>query len=118
MVFLFISSLSFSILFSESITRGLLISSNSILTIHNSILWDNEVQNVSEIQLGNPESDSAIVTYSDIKDGWVGVGNINLDPEFEDAKNGYLKLNDGSPCKGKGENGNDMGAFGGNLGNW
>ena len=102
----------------EENCSGILISSNSILTVHNSILWDNEVQNVSEIQLDNPESDYVIVTYSDIKDGWVGVGNINLDPEFEDAKNGYLKLNDGSPCKGKGENGNDMGAFGGNLGNW
>ena len=89
-----------------------------MLTVHNSILWNNEIQNVNELQLNDSEFDSLSVTYSDIKDGWVGVGNINLDPKFEDAENGNLKLNNGSPCQGKGENGEDMGAFGGNWGNW
>ncbi len=49
-----------------------------MLTVHNSILWNDEEQNVNEIPLDDLDSDSMIATYSDIKGGWVGVGTSTL----------------------------------------
>jgi hypothetical protein len=46
--------------------------------IVNSIIWDNTPQ---EIVL-SPHSDEPYVTYSDVKGGWPGDGNINADPLF------------------------------------
>jgi predicted outer membrane repeat protein len=64
----------------------------------NCILWDNAVWQI----VG-----SAAVTYSDVEDGWPGVGNIDSDPLFVDAKgvdslagteDDNLRLLGGSPC--------------------
>jgi hypothetical protein len=73
-------------------------SSNTIIT--NCILWlnqasldGNEIRNVSS---------SPVVTYSDIRGGWAGTGNINLDPCFATADN--LRLLSNSPCIDKGDN--------------
>jgi uncharacterized repeat protein (TIGR01451 family) len=46
----------------------------TITIVTNSILWGNE---------GGQISGSAVVTYSDIQDGWAGEGNIDEDPELE-----------------------------------
>ena len=38
-------------------------------------------------------------------------GNISEDPIFVDPENGNYRLSESSPCRGKGENGVDIGAF-------
>ncbi|MBD3232632.1 MAG: T9SS type A sorting domain-containing protein [candidate division Zixibacteria bacterium] len=57
--------------------------------ITNSILYDNYAPNGPEIYL----DDSGItVSYSDIKGGWEGEGNIDSDPLFRDPDNGDYHL--------------------------
>jgi len=56
-------------------------------TIKNCILWSNLLNEIS--------GDSLIVTYSDIKGGYEGTGNIHDEPLFVDAEC-YLSPN--SPC--------------------
>ncbi|NOT02805.1 MAG: hypothetical protein HOP29_19575 [Phycisphaerales bacterium] len=66
--------------------------------IRNSIVWDNQLQNVS------PEAD---VSYSCIQN-WStpGIdGNANRDPMFGDTQNGVLRLLPCSPCINAGEPG-------------
>ena len=62
-------------------------------TITNTILWND---NPLEIYLS--VNGSITITYSDIRGGWEGVGNINTDPMFVDPDNGDYHLNDNSPC--------------------
>jgi len=77
---------------------------NSILTITNSILWNNGEE------IYNYGSPNAAVTYCDIEGGYTGEGNIDADPSFVDtaliagaddifgtADDG-LQLNVNSPC--------------------
>ena len=58
--------------------------------ITNTILWDN---NPNEISGGSPT-----VTYSCVKGGWSGIGNINADPQFVDPAGGGFSLMPTSPC--------------------
>ncbi|MHC4659222.1 MAG: right-handed parallel beta-helix repeat-containing protein [Planctomycetota bacterium] len=51
--------------------------------ITNCIIWDN---------LDSETKGSAVVTYSDIKGGWPGLGNIDADPCFVDSNNGDYHL--------------------------
>ncbi len=53
----------------------------------NSIVWGNTSPNVTSY---------IAVEYSDIEGGFVGKGNINLDPQFADTTNYYLSPT--SPC--------------------
>ena len=62
--------------------------------ILNSILWGNTPQ---EIELDNA---TITVTYSNIKGGWPGEGNIDADPLFVGPENGIYYLQTGSPCLG------------------
>ena len=57
------------------------------VNITNSIIWGNQ---------GNEQiSGAAVVTYSDVQDGYVGAGNLDVPPGFTDAANGdYHLLND------------------------
>ena len=57
-------------------------------------------------------------SFSDIKGGFEGEGNIDANPLFINSEEGNFLLqtielgyNNNSPCKGTGENGTDMGAF-------
>jgi hypothetical protein len=43
------------------------------------------------------------VTYSDIKGGWTGTGNIDVDPQFADAGSFDLHLLYTSPCRDAGD---------------
>lgn len=53
----------------------------SNLTITNSILWD------GEDEISNADNSTITIIYSDIRDGWAGIGNIDVDPCF--VKFGY-----------------------------
>ena len=55
-------------------------------TITNSIVWGNNCPNEPQIS-GVPN-----ISYSDIQDGWLGIGNINVDPNFADVSGGDYHL--------------------------
>jgi predicted outer membrane repeat protein len=62
--------------------------------IVNSIIWDNRYDELYVDSLyANP-----IITYSDIKGGWQGESNINLDPLFVDPESLNFHLQALSPC--------------------
>jgi parallel beta-helix repeat protein len=63
---------------------------NPVVTITNSILWNNSP---TEIYGSN-----VAVNYSDIMGGYTGTGNIDLDPEFKDYASPYYSLMPCSPC--------------------
>jgi predicted outer membrane repeat protein len=67
----------------------------SNFAITNSILWNggNEIFNLLGIS-------QFAVTYSNVETGWSGIGNIDVDPEFE--ADGF-HLRQGSPCINKGD---------------
>ena len=73
---------------------GVFNSNFSFPVITNSILWDNAFGQIID-------SDSlSIVSYSDIQDGWTGLGSSNIDanPLFAIPPDGALRLSPGSPC--------------------
>jgi parallel beta-helix repeat protein/predicted outer membrane repeat protein len=87
-------------------------------TLTNCILWDNHASSGSEIY--DDATGVLTVTYSDIKGGWTGTGNIDADPLFVDPVNGDFHLQAGSPCIDTGDPNSppdpdgtpaDMGAF-------
>jgi parallel beta-helix repeat protein len=55
-------------------------------TITNCIIWNNNCPNEPQIS-GMPN-----ISYSDIQDGWLGIGNINVDPNFADVSSGDYHL--------------------------
>ncbi|MGA1795417.1 MAG: right-handed parallel beta-helix repeat-containing protein, partial [bacterium] len=69
--------------------------SNSGTIISNSIIWNNPPSEIS----GSYSS----VTYSDIRGGYTGEGNINADPLFMQAGIGNYYLNPNSPCMDSGD---------------
>lgn len=77
---------------------------NSSPTINNCIIWDNST---TEIYLSGG---SPIVTYSDIKGGSPGEGNIDKNPMF--VGDGDYHANPGSPCLVASEAGAEIGAYG------
>jgi hypothetical protein len=67
-------------------------------TITNCIIWTNS--SAMYVSAGTP-----IVTYTDIQDGWYGIGNINLNPRFFYLPDGStdLQLLPNSPCINTGD---------------
>ena len=61
-------------------------------TVENSILWDNEPGEIDVV------SNDITVTYSDVKDGWPGEGNINEAPTFVLPGKRDYRLIWESPC--------------------
>lgn len=55
-------------------------------TITNSIVWGNNCPNEPQIS-GMPN-----ISYSDIQGGWLGIGNINVEPNFADVSSGDYHL--------------------------
>ena len=96
---------------------------NASTVIKNTILWQNKMNlpNIGEVP--DQLSGSAIVTYSDIQDGYEGEGNIDQDPMFLDPDGSNFRLHSLSPCIDAGDpdptyndpdgTRNDMGAYGG-----
>lgn len=72
----------------------------SVVTVTNSILWDNADQR--EILV----DDAALsVTYSAVEGGWPGIGNIAVDPLLVDPASGDYHLRFWSPCIDAGTDG-------------
>ncbi len=72
------------------------------------VVWNNSPNEIS-----NAAGAVATVTYSDVRGGYAGVGNINLNPLFVDAngpdnvvgnEDDNLRLSAGSPCIDAGDN--------------
>jgi len=76
------------------------------LVLIDSILWD---ETAPEIFLITEETPDPMVTYSDVRGGWAGEGNIDADPLFVDPDGGDYCLQDGSPCIGAASDAGDMG---------
>jgi len=68
---------------------------NSSPTMTNTILWDNDPNEI----YGDP-----LVSFSDVKGGWPGTGNIDSNPLFVDPANNDYHLTFNSPCRGSGDN--------------
>ena len=62
--------------------------------IINSIIWDNKPDEIFK----NMPNDNLGVSYSDVRGGWYGEGNIDADPLFIDPESGNFHLQPGSPC--------------------
>jgi len=73
--------------------------------VSHSIVWGNQGQQIAPF--GGPYSagTAAYVDFSDVEDGFTGVGNINADPLFLDAANYDFHLLAGSPCIDAGDPG-------------
>jgi len=74
------------------------------LELTDSILWD-ECSPAISMQDGA----TAEVTYSDVRGGWAGEGNIDADPLFVDPDGGDYCLQAESPCIGAASDAGDMG---------
>jgi hypothetical protein len=78
-----------------------IICDNSQVTVVNTILWNDSPFEISF------NDGSITVSYSDVRGGWPGTGNIDADPLFVDAdgaddvsgtEDDDLRLSPGSPC--------------------
>lgn len=71
----------------------------AVAIIINNIIWGNIANTDSQLYDG---TGNLSIYYSDIQDGWSGVGNIDSYPEFVDTANGDYHLANNSPCIGAG----------------
>ncbi|MBA7548545.1 hypothetical protein ES705_41006 [subsurface metagenome] len=62
----------------------------------NTIIWGNKADRGAQIYLAVATID---VAYSDVEGGWAGTGNIDVDPQFEEAS---FQLSVSSQCIGAG----------------
>ncbi|MBN1443360.1 MAG: CotH kinase family protein, partial [Planctomycetes bacterium] len=74
------------------------------VSIDSSIIWANRT--------GRAGAGQAAFSYCDVQDGSpAGEGNISFDPSFADASRGDYRLLPGSPARGSGRDGSDMGTY-------
>ncbi|MBW7864042.1 MAG: BACON domain-containing protein, partial [Candidatus Hydrogenedentes bacterium] len=71
-------------------------SRTSTPVVKNSIFWNNAAPSGPEF--GSESGGAATVTYSCVKDGHPGEGNISDDPLFVDPSDGNYELTQESPC--------------------
>ncbi len=76
---------------------------NSMM-VANSIVWDNTAPTNPQVGRGPSGTGAMNVTYSNIKDGYAGTGNINTDPMFVNKAAFDLHLLPGSPSIDTGNN--------------
>ena len=70
----------------------------SDLTMTNCILWN------GGDEIWNNDGSTVTINYSDVQDSWPGIGNIAIDPLFDDPNNGDYRLSSASPCIDAGDN--------------
>ncbi len=63
------------------------------VTLRNCIVWRNAGAEISASSSGGTAA-----TYSDIRGGFAGTGNLNLDPRLVFSAEGIARLRPGSPC--------------------
>ena len=73
-------------------------SANLGTSITNSVIWGNSANTYDQI------ADTVTVSYSDIQGGYFGTGNIDADPQFNDAANGDFHVEATSPIVDTGTN--------------
>ncbi len=71
-------------------------SNNAGTSVTNSVIWGNTANNGNQI-LDNQTSGTFTVEYSDVQGGYAGTGNIDADPQFNDAANGNFHVEATSP---------------------
>lgn len=76
---------------------GIYLENNTVMSLKNSILWDNQPGQIYV------EDSNASVTYSDVQGGWTGSGNIAQQPQFLDTLQVDYRLRWGSPCIDSGD---------------
>jgi len=64
----------------------------------NCILWSNTPDEVHDLLGADP-----VIVFSDIRDGWTGEGNIDVNPLFTDSGTGDYRLLPDSPCIDSGD---------------
>ncbi|GAB4297278.1 MAG: hypothetical protein Kow0098_21370 [Ignavibacteriaceae bacterium] len=69
----------------------------------NMLVYENSAQAGNEVYFEPSTGSYLSITYSDIKDGWPGYGNINADPMFIETEQNDFRLSWGSPCIDAGE---------------
>ena len=72
---------------------GVFCLNNASPTLTNTIIWANSPREVGLRSGGSP-----IITYCDIRGGWDGDGNIDVDPLFLSAYQGNYNVCSQSPC--------------------
>lgn len=91
---------------SSAVSGGGIYTNNNNLSVTNTILWKNVPNEINSNKTPN-------VTYSCVKGGWPGIGNIELDPQFVDpngpdnipgTEDDNLRLQANSPCIDAGDN--------------
>lgn len=83
--------------FANNSGRGFYVIGVFSIEIVSSIIWEHEPIKVPP-DPGGPEPMVLDVTYSNIKDGFPGVGNIDSEPLFRGERFGDLRLQPNSPC--------------------
>jgi predicted outer membrane repeat protein len=77
---------------------GLYCFNNSTVTIVNTIIWAD-----TPPEIGTRSGGAFQITYSDIRGGWEGQGNIDDDPFFVSAYEGDFNICSQSPCINAGD---------------
>ncbi len=75
---------------------GAVFNEGGIASLKNCILWGNLAGAYPEMY--SNVNAAPTVTFSCVEGGHPGTGNINANPLFVDAANGYVQLKNGSPC--------------------
>ena len=73
---------------------GIRIRDTSSVNVSNTIIWGNSFANL----LLSGTSSTVDVMYSDVEGGYIGTGNVDLDPKFTDTINNDFSLLSSSPC--------------------
>lgn len=81
-------------------------SNRPVLT--NSIIWDNPVTTFGSAAVYSWAESNADISYSIVEGGYLGTGNLDVDPLFNDPENGDYSLKKGSPAIDSGTNDGEL----------